>query len=103
MTTLSIIIVTYNSEEEIVNCINSLLPQMIDLTSEIIIIDNNSTDNTISLLNEIEYKNISTIQNSTNVGYTIANNQGIKKALGEYLLFLNPDTLVLNDVVNNLL
>ena len=103
MTSLSIIIVTYNSEKEIINCINSLLPQMLDLNSEIVIIDNNSMDNTISLLNEIEYKIISVIKNSTNVGYTIANNQGINKATGEYLFFLNPDTLVPNGVINNLL
>ncbi|MFC1785652.1 glycosyltransferase family 2 protein, partial [Candidatus Neomarinimicrobiota bacterium] len=42
MTSVSIIIVTYNSESEIVDCINSLLPQLIDINGEIIIIDNNS-------------------------------------------------------------
>ena len=103
MTSVSIIIVTYNSEKEIINCINSLLPQLNDINGEIVIIDNNSTDNTISLIKEIKSKSISIIQNSDNFGYTIANNQGIKNAKGEYLLFLNPDTIVPNSVINNLL
>ena len=103
MTSVSIIIVTYNSEKEIINCINSLLPQLNDLNGEIVIIDNNSTDNTIFLIKEIDNKSISIIQNSDNFGYTIANNQGIKNAKGEYLLLLNPDTIVPNGVINNLL
>ena len=103
MTSVSIIIVTYNSEKEIINCINSLLHQLNDINGEIVIIDNNSTDNTIFLIKEIDSKIISIIQNSDNFGYTIANNQGIKNAKGEYLLFLNPDTIVPNGVINNLL
>ena len=103
MTSVSIIIVTYNSEKEIVNCINSLLPKMLDLNGEIVIIDNNSNDSTVSLLNEIDNKNITIIQNSTNIGYTIANNQGVMKSTGEYLFFLNPDTLISNGEIKNLL
>jgi GT2 family glycosyltransferase len=103
MNSISIIIVTYNSEKEIVNCINSLLPQMLDLNGEIIIIDNNSNDSTIQLISELESENISIIQNSDNLGYTIANNQGIQNAKGEYLFFLNPDTLVPKGVINYLL
>ncbi len=103
MTSVSIIIVSYNSEKEIINCINSLLPQLNDINGEILVIDNNSIDNTISLIKEIENKSFSIIQNSENLGYTIANNQGIKEAKGEYLLLLNPDTIVPNGVINNLL
>ena len=103
MISISIIIVTYNSEKEIVNCINSLLPKMLDLNGEIVIIDNNSNDSTVSLLNEIDNKNITIIQNSTNIGYTIANNQGVMKSTGEYLFFLNPDTLISNGEIKNLL
>ena len=103
MTSISIIIVTYNSEKEILNCINSLLPQLNDFNSEIVIIDNNSTDNTISLISEIESKSVSIIQNSDNFGYTIANNQGIKNAKGEYIFFLSPDTIVPNNIFSNLL
>ncbi len=103
MTSVSIIIVSYNSEKEIIDCINSLLPQLNDIDGEILVIDNDSIDNTISLIKEIENKSITIIQNSENLGYTIANNQGIKEAKGEYLLLLNPDTIVPNGVINNLL
>ncbi len=103
MTSVSIIIVTYNSEKEIVNCINSLLPQLNEVNREIILIDNNSIDNTISLINDIENNNISIIQNKENFGFTKANNQGIKNANGDYILLLNPDTTVPNSTINNLL
>jgi GT2 family glycosyltransferase len=103
MTSASIIIVTYNSEKEIINCINSLLPQLKDINGEIVIIDNNSTDNTILLIDDINSKSISIIQNNVNLGYTIANNQGIENVKGEYLLFLNPDTIVPNDAIINLI
>ena len=101
MTSISIIIVTYNSESEIVDCINSLLHQVNDINGEIVIIDNNSNDNTISLIKEIE--NILIIRNNENHGYTIANNQGIKKAKGDYILLLNPDTVIPNGSIINLL
>lgn len=100
---VSIIIVSYNSENEIVNCINSLLPQFNNSDGEIIIIDNNSTDNTISLINNIDSKSISIIRNIRNLGYTKANNQGIKNAKGDYMLLLNPDTIVPNSTIKNLL
>ena len=88
---------------EIINCINSLLPQLNDINGEIVIIDNNSTDDTIALLKEIESKSISIIHNPENLGYTIANNQGIKNAKRENIFFINPDTIVPNGVIKNLL
>ncbi|MEE9572243.1 MAG: glycosyltransferase family 2 protein [Candidatus Neomarinimicrobiota bacterium] len=103
MTSVSIIIVTYNSEKEIIKCINSLLPQLNDFDGKIIIIDNDSTDETISFIRDIDSKSISIIQNKENFGYTKANNQGIKNAKGDYILFLNPDTIVPNSTIKNLL
>lgn len=100
---ISIIIVTYNSEKEIVNCINSLLPQVKEIDGEIIVIDNNSYDNTISLITNISDIRISINKNEKNLGYTKANNQGIKNAKSEYLLFLNPDTIVPSGVINTLI
>ncbi|MFC1536057.1 glycosyltransferase family 2 protein [Candidatus Neomarinimicrobiota bacterium] len=64
MTSVSIIIVTYNSEKEIVSCTNSFLSQLNEINGEIIVIDNNSTDNTISLIRKIEGKSISIIRNN---------------------------------------
>jgi hypothetical protein len=103
MSSVSIIIVTYNSEKEIIKCINSLLPQLNDFDGKIIIIDNDSTDKTISFIKDIDSKSISIIQNKENFGYTKANNQGIKNVKGDYILFLNPDTIVPNNTIKNLL
>jgi GT2 family glycosyltransferase len=103
MSSVSIIIVTYNSEKEIINCINSLLPQLNDFDGEIIIIDNDSNDKTISFIKDIDSKSISIIQNKENFGYTKANNQGVKNVKGDYILFLNPDTIVPNSTIKNLL
>jgi glycosyltransferase involved in cell wall biosynthesis len=64
MTSVSIIIVTYNSEKEMVSCTNSFLSQLNEINGETIIIDNNSTDNTISLIRKIEGKSISIIRNN---------------------------------------
>ncbi len=103
MSSVSIIIVTYNSEKEIIKCINSLLPQLNDFDGEIIIIDNDSTDKTIFFIKDIDSKSISIIQNKENFGYTKANNQGIKNVKGNYILFLNPDTIIPNSTIKNLL
>ncbi len=64
MTSVSIIIVIYNSEKEMVSCTNSFLSQLNEINGETIIIDNNSTDNTISLIRKIEGKSISIIRNN---------------------------------------
>jgi hypothetical protein len=74
-----------------------------DINGEIVVIDNNSNDNTISHLKKIESNIISIIRNNVNLGYTIANNQGINNAKGDYLLFLNPDTIIPNGTIINLL
>ncbi len=97
---LSVITVTFNSQNFIKDYLDSLqsyLPEK----SEIIIIDNNSMDNTLSILGKND--KIKLIKNKQNLGFAKASNQGAKKALGEHLLFLNPDTVVLSDSINKLL
>ncbi len=78
---LSIIIVTFNNEEHITGCLTSLTK--INITCEIIIIDNNSIDHTLNKIIEFIKKtsplNISLIQNKINRGFASAVNQGIKK------------------------
>jgi len=90
----SIIIVTYNSEEFIRECINSILNSKFK-EIEVIIVDNASSDNTPFILNE--YKNKQLIKiflNNRNVGFAKACNIGAMYARGKYLVFLNPDTIV---------
>ncbi|MBI5452922.1 glycosyltransferase family 2 protein [Candidatus Gottesmanbacteria bacterium] len=88
---LSIIIVNFNTYEFLKNCIESIYKNVGNLSFEIIVVDNASTE-------ELRIKNhelrIKLIKNKKNVGFAVANNQGIKQAKGEYILLLNPDTIV---------
>lgn len=86
---ISIITVTWNNEKTIKKQIESVKKGASDLEFEEIIIDNNSTDNTVEIIKK--YPEIKLIQNKENLGFAAANNQGYKIASGEFILFLNPD------------
>jgi len=91
---LSVVIVTYNSSRFIVPCINSILKSSYPKDKvEIIVVDNASEDNTVSVINQA-YPQIRCIKNEKNIGFAMANNIGIKKTSGKYVLLLNPDTRV---------
>ena len=66
------------------------------IEGEIIVIDNNSVDGSLSLINE-KFKDVILISNKKNTGFSVANNQGIKIAKGDNILLLNPDTVVQED------
>lgn len=92
MTTLSIIIVTYNSEKEIGGCLRSVIAQTHD-DDEIIVVDNASTDRTVSILKTFG-ESADVIKCESNTGYARGNNIGFRKARGKYVLLLNPDAVV---------
>ena len=87
----SIIIVTYNSSEYIKMCLESIKTKT-QLNYEIIIIDNCSSDGTADFLKTL--KNEKIILNSKNLGFSKGCNQGIEVSKGEYIVLLNPDTVV---------
>lgn len=87
----SIIIVLYNSSYYLEACIDSIMAQ--NYPHEIIAIDNNSTDDSCRILRE-KYPNVRLIESRENVGYGAGNNEGVKHANGEYIVVLNPDTIV---------
>lgn len=95
--TLSVVIVTWNSEKDIRACLNSIqlnsLPE-----KEVIVIDNNSQDRTTEII-EAEFPDIRLVKNRKNFGYARANNQGILLSQGRYILLLNPDTKLETDVL----
>lgn len=107
MPDLSIIVVSFNTKQITKNCIDSILRSLknSNLSFEIIVLDNDSKDDSIQMLKrfESEFDNIELIQNTNNVGFGRANNQGIKQAKGNYILLLNSDTVVLNDAISKLL
>jgi GT2 family glycosyltransferase len=73
-----------------------------DISSEIIVIDNNSSDDSCSVI-KLNYPEIILIQNKENIGFSKANNQAVKIASGEYICILNPDTVVSENTFNKIL
>ena len=90
---LSIIIVSYNCQSYLIGCIKSIFEARLPFAYEIIVVDNASSDAGSELVSR-EFPAITIIQNSDNVGFAQANNQGILRASGECVLFLNNDTVV---------
>ncbi|MCL4378499.1 MAG: glycosyltransferase family 2 protein, partial [Actinobacteria bacterium] len=111
---LSIIIVNYNCIEFINKCVGSILSFLPDdskgnglkaFSWELIIVDNYSTDNSTGYLKKIteQYNNFSLIVNKSNEGFSKASNEGARKAKGEFLLFLNPDTEFIREGIEEVL
>ncbi len=93
MIDLSIIIVNYNVKEFLLNLLESIQHASKNITKEIIVVDNNSDDGSIQVLKE-KFPTVKLIENKENIGFGAANNQAMEIAKGEYLLLINPDTLV---------
>ena len=102
MKKLSIIIVNYNSGEELIICIKSIRRYLSNILHEIIVVDNNSKDNSRELL-RINFINIQKIFLKTNTGYAFANNYGIKQSTGDYILLLNPDTILIDSSLGKMI
>lgn len=92
MPDLSIIIVTYNPGPILDACLQSLPAASNGVDTEIIVVDNESSDGTPDKLHSV-YPHINLIVNSDNRGFAAANNQGLHAATGDYLLLLNPDVI----------
>jgi len=88
---LSIVIVTYNSRQEIAACLDSLPPELFGLPVEVILVDNASSDGTLDFV-RASYPRVTAFSTGGNPGFGAANNIGVHRSTGEYLLFLNPDT-----------
>lgn len=94
---LSIIIVTFNNKDLLESCLNSLFENVSNTISyEIFVVDNNSQDSTLQLLQE-KFPSVKVIDNKENLGFAKANNQAMRNARGRYFLLLNNDTFVLQD------
>ena len=102
---LSILIVTYNSSSTIRVCLESVFQELQSLRGEVIVVDNKSTDDTVSILDELLAQNptLKVELNRTNRGFAVGNNQALEMAGGQHILILNPDTILQKDVFKNLL
>ncbi|MBL0883443.1 MAG: glycosyltransferase family 2 protein [Chitinophagaceae bacterium] len=91
--TLSIIIVNYNVRAFLEQCIRTVLTASHHIDTEIIVVDNSSSDNCIPILQPL-FPKVQFIRSDTNLGFSKANNLALQKASGSFILFLNPDTLL---------
>jgi len=99
---LSIILVTYKSEDTIVQLLDSLKRSVAGYSFEVIVVDNNSIDRSADLSEKHKLKP-KVIRNKENLGFSKAVNRGLKEASGEYILLLNPDTLPVGLAIKRLL
>ncbi len=99
---ISVIIVSWNVQEYLRHCLYSLEADHQCSNYEIIVVDNNSTDDSVVMLRK-EFPEVKLIQNKTNTGFAKANNQGINLSKGEFILLLNPDTQVAKGSISKLL
>ncbi len=112
---ISIIIVSYNTADITIQCLKSILQDkgLAQMPFEIIIVDNNSNDDSLKKIQKfkksLKTKNlpagrhgcqIKIIANKNNTGFGKANNQGLKNATGNYILFLNSDTIILHSAIS---
>jgi len=102
VTKLSVVIVNYNVKHFIEQCLFSVLKASENIACEVFVVDNNSVDGSVTLIKE-KFPQVNLIVNKTNTGFSVANNQALKIATGEYVLLLNPDTVVQEDTFAKIL
>ena len=99
---LSIVIVNYNVEYFLEQCLYSVRRALQGIEGEVFVVDNNSVDGSLKMLAQ-KFPEVKVIANKENVGFSRANNQAIRISTGEYVLLLNPDTVVEDDTFSKCL
>lgn len=93
---VSVIIVNYNVKYFLEVCLHSVLRALQNIDSEIFVVDNNSQDGSVEMVRQ-RFPSVNVIANKDNKGFGKANNQAVAVSKGEYVLFLNPDTILPED------
>ena len=94
MSKVSIILVNYNGQQFLEGCLRSISNYLRDTDYEVIIVDNSSSDDSTKIIKD-SFPSFQLICSKTNLGFGKANNLAVKYAQGEYLLFLNTDTILI--------
>src|SRR4030042_6572441 len=108
MLKLSIITLNYNTKELTSNCIKTVAKiykkELNENVLEIIVVDNNSKDDSFSIISNLKSQipNLTVIESKENLGFGNGNNLGVRKAKGDFLLFLNSDTKIEDDGFNKM-
>ena len=95
---LSVVIVNYNVKHFLEQCLNSVASAAKHCETEVFVVDNNSVDGSCNMLRE-KFPWVKLIENKKNYGFSYANNQAIRQSSGEYVLLLNPDTVIEEDTL----
>ena len=98
---VSVVIVNYNVRDFLVQAIRSIEQASSRLSSEIWVVDNNSVDDSVETVRQ-EFPDVHLIANTDNAGFGVANNQAIRRCRGDYVLILNPDTIVQEDTLETM-
>jgi len=93
---LSVIILNYNVRYFLEQCVASVQEALSSIDGEIIVIDNNSSDDSCEMM-KTRFPNVKLIENTLNLGFPKGNNIGVAQAKGDYICILNPDTVVAED------
>jgi len=95
---VSLLIVNYNTRELLRQCLASIIKETINISYEIIVIDNDSSDGSLKMI-KTDFPEVKIIKSNINLGFGKANNLGIAKSSGKYIFLLNSDTILLNNAV----
>jgi N-acetylglucosaminyl-diphospho-decaprenol L-rhamnosyltransferase len=97
---VTVIIVTYNSEKDIRACLESVFKERNHVSQQVIVLDNNSSDRTAAIVRE-EFPQVKLLIPDSNLGFAGGNNEAARHADGEFLLLLNPDTIILRNAIDH--
>ena len=99
---LSVIILNYNVRYFLEQCVASVQEALVNIDSEIIVVDNNSSDDSCEMI-QSRFPKVKLIENNSNLGFPKGNNIGVAQANGDYICILNPDTVVAEDTFEKIL
>ena len=99
---LSVVIVSYNVRSYLEQCLQSVQKALEGIEGEVFVVDNHSDDDSVVTVRE-KYPWVTLIENQENLGFAKANNQAIRQSQAEYVLLLNPDTVVAEDTLHGVL
>ncbi|MCK4755167.1 MAG: glycosyltransferase family 2 protein, partial [Calditrichia bacterium] len=102
MKTLSIIIVNYNVRDFLMHALESIQRAVVNIPHEIFIVDNASVDGSVEMVKN-RFPDVNLIENQINKGFAAANNQAMKASSGEFIVLINPDTVVQEDTFSRLI
>ena len=102
MPDLSIVIVNWNSGDLLIKCLQSIAMYVTRYSYEVLLVDNASTDNSLELINE-NFPELTVLVSKNNIGFSAGNNLALSQCSGKYVLLLNPDTVLIEDVIGKLI